>query len=73
MDKSSEKLEELRTLYREKRFWEFRLKFWTNAIYLLPEDREKVYAALKRLTPEQTKTPEIIEYALKELGGKIID
>lgn len=73
MDKSSEKLEELKILYREKRFWEFKRKFWVNAIYLETEDRERVHAALKKLTPEQTKTPEIIEYALKELGGKIIN
>ena len=72
MDKSSENLKELRDLYREKRFWEFKRKFWLCAFTLEPEDREKVYKALCKLTPEQTKTPEVIEYALKKLGGRII-
>lgn len=72
MDKSSENLEELRDLYRERRFWEFKRKFWLCAFTLEPEDREKVYKALNKLRPEQTEMPEVIKYALKELGGKII-
>lgn len=74
MEKNSEQvLKELRTLYEQGKFFEFKRKFWTNAFYLQTEDRERVYKALKRLTPEQTKTPEIIEYALKVLGGKLIN
>ena len=72
MDKSSENLKELRDLYREKRFWEFKRKFWLCAFTLESEDRENAYRALCKLTPEQTKMPEAIELALKLLGGKII-
>lgn len=71
MEKSSEKLEELRTLYREKRYWEFKLKFWTYAFALEKEDREKVYKALNKLTSEQTRVPQIVEDVFKELGGKL--
>lgn len=75
MDKSSssEKLEELRELYRNKDFFQFKRKFWLCAFQLEPEDRDKVYKALNKLTPEQTKMPDNIKYALDVLGGKIVD
>lgn len=72
MEKNSSKIEELRELYKAKRFWEFKRLFWIYAFQLEKEDRENAYRALNKLTTEQTKMPEEIEYALKELGGKIV-
>lgn len=71
IDKNIEKLEELRKLYREERYWEFNRCFWLNAIYLNKEDRDNVYKALKKLGPDKIKIPDKIQEAINILGGKL--
>lgn len=72
MNEEEEIMDELRSFYRQKRYFELRDFFWKNAFKLSKENRLKIIKVLKSL-PDTTDTEKYLAHVAEVLGGKIID